>query len=157
MKENTPKYHSIYTFLWSVIRPFKWHYAVMLVAPILGAFYDFANNYALKLVVDAFSGPEDVLWRASDVAEWRSEPYVRQNILLEVYDHVQHHPYQFFQNTQSGSITTRINGILDGYDHFWAAMHHDFTPKVANTVEGTHNTLIGRDTVYRKLWEMQQI
>ncbi len=155
MKENISKYHSIYTFLWFVIRPFKWHYAVMLGAPILSAFYDFANNYALKLVVDAFSGPEivtysslffpiclfigaqiglDVLWRVSDVAEWRSEPYVRRNILLEVYDHVQHHPYQFFQNTQSGSITTRINGILDGYDNFWAAMHHDFTPKVADTV-----------------------
>ncbi len=148
-------YRSIYTFLWSVIRPFKWHYAIMLMAPILGAFYDFANNYALKLVVDAFSNCEtvtyqallwpigifvgaqillDVLWRGADIAEWRAEPYVRQSILLKVYDYVQHHPYLFFQNTPAGSITSKIKGILDGYDNFWAAMHHDFTPKLANTV-----------------------
>lgn len=152
---QTQQYQSIYTFLWSVIRPFKWHYAIMLAVPILAAFYDFANNYAIKLVVDAFSSEGDIsyqallfpitlfisaqilldlLWRAADIAEWRSEPYVRRSILLYVYDFVQHNPYRFFQNTQTGSITSRIKGILDGYDNFWAAMHHDFTPKVANTV-----------------------
>ncbi|MBP6104243.1 MAG: ABC transporter ATP-binding protein [Gammaproteobacteria bacterium] len=127
----------------------------MLMAPILGAFYDVANNYAIKLVVDAFSQDVpvsyatlgwpialfisaqivlDVLWRGADIAEWRSEPYVRQAILLEVYDHIQHNPYLFFQNTQAGSISSKIKGIVDGYDHFWAAMHHEFTPKAANTI-----------------------
>lgn len=149
------QYKSIYNFLWTVIKPYKGYYGVMLMAPILGAFYDFANNYAIKMVVDGFSttgeityqsffwpialfvGAQvllDVLWRAADIAEWRSEPYVRQAILLEVYDHVQHNSYSFFQNTHSGSITSKIKGILDGYDNFWAAMHHDFTPKVANTI-----------------------
>ncbi len=149
------RYKSIYTFLWAVIRPFKWHYGAMLMAPILGAFYDVANNYAIKLVVDAFSqdvhvsyaalwwpialfiGAQivlDVLWRGADIAEWRSEPYVRQAILLEVYDHIQHNPYLFFQNTPAGSISSKIKGIMDGYDHFWAAMHHEFTPKAANTI-----------------------
>lgn len=149
------QHQSIYTFLWSVIRPFKWHYVVMLMAPILGAFYDFANNYAIKLVVDAFSGTGevtfqtlrwpislfigaqvmlDVLWRGADIAEWRAEPYVRQSILLKVYNYVQHYPYQFFQNTQAGSVTSKIKGILDGYDNFWAAMHHEFMPKLANTI-----------------------
>lgn len=150
-----PANKSIYTFLWSVIRPYKWHYAVMLSAPILGAFYDFANNYALKLVVDAFSDNQEVtyealfwpiaififaqiyldfIWRGSDIAEWRSEPYVRQSILTRVYEYVQYNPYKFFQDTQSGTITSRIKGILDGYDNFWAAMHHDFTARVANTI-----------------------
>lgn len=146
---------TIYTFLWSVIKPYKWYYAAMLSAPILGAFYDFANNYALKLVVDAFSGDQEVtyqalfwpiaififaqiyldfIWRASDIAEWRSEPYVRQSILSKVFEYVEYNPYKFFQNTQSGTITSRIKGILDGYDNFWAALHHDFTARVANTI-----------------------
>ncbi len=149
------RYKSIYTFLWSVIRPYKWHYGVMLMAPILGAFYEVANNYAIKLVVDAFSQETmvsyhdllwpvtlfisaqiilDLLWRGADIAEWRSEPYVRQAILLEVYEHIQHNPYLFFQNTQSGTISSKIKGIVDGYDNFWAAMHHDYTPKAANTI-----------------------
>lgn len=149
--------HSIYSFLWSVIRPYRGYYLIMLLAPILGSFYDFANNYAIKLVVDAFSTEEqvtyhallwpiaifisaqillDLVWRLADIAEWRSEPYVRQSILTKVYDYVQHCSYSFFQNTHSGSITSKIKGILDGYDNFWAAMHHDFTPKVMNTLVG---------------------
>jgi ATP-binding cassette subfamily B protein len=127
----------------------------MLSAPLLGAFYDFANNYALKLVVDAFSSEEnitytslfwpivifiaaqvyiDIIWRASDVAEWHSEPYVRKSILTRVFDHVEHNSYKFFQDTQSGNITSKIKGILDGYDNFWAAMHHDFSARLANTI-----------------------
>jgi len=150
-----PANKTIYTFLWSVIKPYKWHYAAMLSAPLLGAFYDFANNYALKLVVDAFSHEQEVtyealfwpiaififaqvyldfIWRASDIAEWRSEPYVRQSILTRVFEYVEYNPYKFFQDTQSGAITSRIKGILDGYDNFWASMHHDFTARVANTV-----------------------
>lgn len=149
------KYTSVYSFLWNVIKPYKWHYLCMMMAPILAAFYDFANNYVLKLVVDAFSNHNDVgyevlmppiiifvaanilldvVWRASDIAEWRSEPYVREAILTEVYDYVQHNPYKFFQNTQSGTITSRIKGILDGYDNFWAAMHHDLMPRIAGAV-----------------------
>jgi len=127
----------------------------MLMAPILGALYDFGNNYAIKLVVDAFAvdaavtyhslflpiaifvGAQiwlDALWRIGDIAEWRSEPYVRQAILLRVYDFVQHNSYAFFQNTHAGSITSKIKGILDGYDNFWAALHHEFTPKLMNTI-----------------------
>lgn len=138
-----------------MIRPYKCHYAIMLAAPILSSFYDFVNNYVLKMIVDDFSRPGevtldmlywpialfilaqvylDVVWRVSDVAEWRSEPYVRQKILAKVYDCVQHAPYQYFQNTPSGSITSKIKGMLDGYDNFWAAMHHDFTPRLANTL-----------------------
>lgn len=149
------KYRSIYAFLWAVIKPFKWLYAAMLSAPILSSLYDVGNNYALKLVIDAFSDEKvvsysslampitifvgaqillDLIWRSSDIAEWRAEPYVRQAILNEVYTYVQQHPYSFFQNTPAGSITSRIKGILDGYDNFWASMHHDFTPRIANTV-----------------------
>lgn len=153
---TTIKAHaSIYSFLWFLIKPFKWHYLIMLLAPILGAFYDFANNYSLKLVIDAFSLPGDVsyehllapivifiaaqvlldvFWRISDVAEWRSEPYVRKNLISHVYAFIQARPYTFFQNTPAGTITSRIKGVLDGYDNFWAAIHHDFTPALANTV-----------------------
>lgn len=152
---NASHYRSIFTFLWHVIKPYKWHYLVMLSAPILAASYDFLNNYSLKLIVDAFSTNAqlsytdlawpiaififsqislDVFWRTSDIAEWRAEPYVRQTILNETYSFIQNHPYWFFQNTPAGSITSRLKGILDGYDHFWAAMHHEFTPKIANTV-----------------------
>lgn len=148
---------SIYSFLLEVAKPYKWHYFIMLLTPCVAAFYAFANNYALKLIIDAFSNSEfltyreflfpilifvsaqillDVVWRISDLAEWHSQPYVRQNILLRTYEYIQQHSYRFFQNTSSGSITSKIKGILDGYDSFWANVHRDFTPHVADTIVG---------------------
>ncbi len=149
------KHANISSFLWQVIKPYKWYYLVMLMAPILGSFYDFAVNYSIKLIIDIFSSDQitqletlyypmgificaqillDVVWRVADIAEWRSEPYVRESILMQAYEHVQKSSYAFFQNNPQGMIASKIKSLLDGYDHFWASMHHDFTPKVANTI-----------------------
>jgi ATP-binding cassette subfamily B protein len=89
----------------------------MLQAPILTAFYVFANNYSFKLLIDAFSNKAaieysqlvvpitlfitaqialDVIWRLSNFAEWKSEPYARQRLLLKAYDYVQYHSYSYF-------------------------------------------------------------
>ena len=42
---------TVWQFLWHVIKPYRWWYALMLQAPVLTAFYIFANNYSFKLVV----------------------------------------------------------------------------------------------------------
>lgn len=140
MKENT-----ILSFLWQVIKPYKWWYVLMLQAPIVGAIYVFANYYSIKLLVDAFAVGGDIeysslmkpiilfilaqiilniAWRVSGIAEWKCEPFVRRAILLKVYDHVQHHSYTFFQNTHSGTIISKVKGILDGYDSIFGNLHH---------------------------------
>src|SRR5690606_29002693 len=99
-----------YSFLWKHIKPYKWHYLVMLSAPIISGFYPFAYNYAIKLFLDGMASQATVtyrdflypillfvvaqvvlesIWRVSNVAEWKSEPYVRRSILLDAYDYVQ--------------------------------------------------------------------
>lgn len=136
---------SIFPFFWSHIKPYKWYYLVMLMAPIVGSFYPFAYNYAIKLFLDAMAMPGeltykqilfpiglflttqvvlDLVWRISNVAEWKSEPYVRRTILLDSYDYVQYHSFTFFQNNFTGTLSSKLKGVLDGYDKFWAEMHH---------------------------------
>ncbi|KTC88951.1 ABC transporter ATP-binding protein [Fluoribacter dumoffii] len=138
-------FHSAWDFLWQVIKPYRWWYLLMLQAPVLTAFYIFANNYSFKLLVDAFSNQTitsysqlvfpivlfitaqivlDVVWRISDFAEWKAEPYARQRLLSSAYNYVQHHSYQFFQNTPSGMVISKLKGILDGYDSVFANLHH---------------------------------
>lgn len=117
----------------------------MLQAPVLTAFYVFANNYALKLLVDAFSTNApieyshlafpiavfitaqialDVIWRVSNFAEWNCEPFARRKLLATAYDYVQYHAFSYFQNTPSGTIISKLKGILDGYDAVFANLHH---------------------------------
>jgi ATP-binding cassette subfamily B protein len=146
---------SILSFFWGHIKPYKWYYLVMLSAPILNSFYPFAYNYAIKLFLDAmvvpgpltyqsilfpivlFLGTQvllDIVWRVSGVAEWKSEPHVRRSILLKSYDYVQHHSYTFFQDNFTGTISSKLKGILDGYDKFWAEMHHGLLARVFKCV-----------------------
>ncbi len=142
---------SIIHFFWQHIKPYKWLYLIMLMAPIVTAFYPFAYNYAIKLFLDTMTSNKtitysaitfpivlfivsqlmlDIAWRISNIAEWKAEPYVRRSILLKSYDYVQHHSYIFFQNNFTGAISSKLKGLLDGYDKFWAEMHHGLLLKV---------------------------
>ncbi|MBY0501537.1 MAG: ABC transporter ATP-binding protein/permease [Alphaproteobacteria bacterium] len=127
----------------------------MLSAPLIASFYPFAYNYAIKLFLDVmatqthltyhdilfpiilFMGAQvtlDLVWRISNIAEWKAEPYVRRSILLKSYDYVQHHSYLFFQENFTGTISSKLKGILDGYDKFWAEMHHGLLSKIFKCV-----------------------
>ena len=146
---------SILSFLWPHIKPYKWYYAVMLMSPVIGSLYPFAYHYAIKLFVDIMAAENSIsysdiifpvilllcsqlimelAWRIADILELKAEPNVRRSLLLKSYDYVQHHSYRFFQDTFTGAITSKIKGILDGYDHFWAEMHHGLSQRVLKII-----------------------
>lgn len=132
-------------FLWQSIKPYKWYYLIMIIAPIAGAFYKPIVFYTMKLMVDIISSPNGfnssqlikpvviylitdisltMFWRVSNIACWRSEPYVKRSILLTALDKVLSFKYIFFLNTSGGSITSKIKGLLEGYSNTWAQMYY---------------------------------
>lgn len=123
----------------------------MLVAPIVSAFYPAVYNYCIKLFLDVMVMDNplqysdivfpivlfmlahlslDFVWRVSDVALWNCLPLVRRSILLQSYDYVQHHSYKFFQDNFTGSISSKLKGILEGYDKFWMEIHHGVVARI---------------------------
>ncbi len=66
----------------------------------------------------------ELIWRISHVAAWKSLPYVRRSILLDTYNYVQHHSYQYFQNNFTGALTSKVKEVLSGYDKLWSEIHH---------------------------------
>ncbi len=148
-------YKNVFQFFWHHIRPYRVHYAFMMQAPIISGFYLFANTYAIKLFLDTmveiknptyadfytpiviYLGSNvllDVVWRISNYAELRSEPYVRRNILGDAYDYVQHHSFRWFQNNFTASIGSKLKGILDGYDKLFEELHHGLFPRLMKIV-----------------------
>jgi ATP-binding cassette subfamily B protein len=138
----------IWKFLYPTIKPYKWWYILMMQAPVVGAFYNVANMYSLKLVVDAFGKSAvpkysellypiglyigailvlELVWRVSQFAWMKSQPFVRTDLTAKAYDYVQRHSYQFFQNTHSGAISSKIKGIVTGYNNLWFGVHHNIT------------------------------
>lgn len=126
-----------WTFLWGIIKPYRWWYVLMLQAPVVSAFYLFANNYSLKLLIDAFSIETttnyrhllypiglfiaaqialETAWRLFNFSAWKTQPFVQRKLLLSIYDYVQYHSYSYFQSTPSGTIISKLKGILDGYN-----------------------------------------
>lgn len=148
---------AILSFFWQHIKPYKWFYFVMLLAPLIGSFFPLVYNYTIKLFLDTMASPTpltyqailfpivlfvgnqlilETVWRISNMAEWRSEPYVRRSILLKSYDYVQHHSYLFFQDNFTGTLSSKLKGLLDGYDKFWAEMHHGLLSRVLKSTVG---------------------
>jgi len=127
----------------------------MLSAGITGSFYPFAYNYSVKLFLDAMSSGNaitysdiifpialfltshfyvDIIWRISEIAEWKSEPYVRRSILLKSYDYLQHHSYTFFQDNFTGVLSSKIKGLLDGYDRIWSQIHYGLLSNILKSI-----------------------
>ena len=88
-----------------------------------GGFYISLNSYVVKMLIDmmtvnvhlSFSNLIapiglfifaqayiDIIWRVSNFAEWKSEPYVRKAVLTKAFAYVQQHSYSYFQNNHIG-------------------------------------------------------
>lgn len=119
----------------------------MIQAPIINSFYRVASIFSLKLLVDSLINIEvsyfdlicpisiyvgsilimEIAWRLSHLAWMKSQPFVRAEIIAKSYDYVQNHSYTFFQENFSGSIISKIKGILTGYNNLWFSIHHRLT------------------------------
>lgn len=144
MTKELPR-NTIPKFLWSVIKPYKWWYLLMLQAPVVNSFYKVFSMLAVAKVVDVFTAevvPQyssfvypitlfvgailimELGWRLSHFAWMKAQPFVRADIVTKSYDYIQNHSFEFFQNTHSGSVVSKIKGILAGYNNFWFGVHH---------------------------------
>jgi ATP-binding cassette subfamily B protein len=150
---------TIASFLWSILKPYKWHYVMMFQIPMVAVAFHVLNSYALKLIVDTgTSGKEVAKWdiiypivifigiatfqeivcRAGQWAFNKSQPYIRGKIISKAYEYVQNHSYTFFQNTHSGSIASKIKGIVGGYDnvfeYIWFKLMNPFVMCIFGTL-----------------------
>jgi ATP-binding cassette subfamily B protein len=128
--------NTIPQFLWSVIKPYKWWYLLMMQAPIIGAFFVPINNYALKLIIDHISSNQDftinqiifpitlfcsasilleIVWRVANFADYKSQPQIEAGIIDKSYEMLLEHNYKFFQNNLSGKTAAKINALRDCY------------------------------------------
>ena len=154
------------SFLWQIIKLYKWWYILMLQAPIVTSFYPLLYNYSVKLLIDLFTKYDtltfklawlpisvfimahvilDSAWRIYDFAAWSSQPYVRKKIVCTSYDYVAGHSYQFFQNNMSGSIISKIKGISDGYFTTWSLLvNHLISSTATLVISGASLLLINK-------------
>ena len=163
------KFSTISQFLSPILKPYFWWYVLMFQATIVGSSYGVFNNYAIKMVIDAFSLPDlainiklfaaivifivaqiglDVSWRLSEYASWHVEPFVNRTILLQAYDYIQHHSYRYFQNHPTGTVISRLKGILDGFEQVFANVHHKIGCNFLNTLFSIFSLLLVNVAVF---------
>jgi ATP-binding cassette subfamily B protein len=122
---------SVKEFFYPILIPYKWHYFVMFQIPMTQVAFHVLNSYALKLIVDDFAGGvpiypitiligisifQEIVCRGGQWAFIKSQPYIRGEIVSKAYRYVQEHSYSFFSSMHSGSIVSKIKGIVSGYD-----------------------------------------
>ena len=131
------------SFLWSVIKPYKYYYIIMMIAPFSNAVYPIMYNYAVKLLLDLFTQSQNITfvqslkpialfvgaqvisdsaWRMHNFARLKSMPYLLQNMLDKTCKHCFNLSYSFFQKKLTGSIIAKIKGIIDKYINIHQAL-----------------------------------
>ncbi len=147
---NTP-----FSFIWSVIKPYKYQYMVMMAAPIATAIHPIMYNYAVKLLIDLFTQRQQITfaeswqpiaffvgaqfimdgaWRAHNFAQLKCMPYIFQSIANKVCTHCFNLSYTFFQNNLSGSIVGKIKGIGDNYYKIHQSLEAQLSPPLLITL-----------------------
>lgn len=134
-----------FSFIWQIIKPYKFAYFVMMMAPLASGIFPVICNYAVKLLIDLFSlegqitftqslkpilvfiGAQallDIAWRLHNIAQLKSMPYVLEAMLCKICEHCFNLPYTYFQNNFSGAIVAKIKGIGDKYYKIHMAFEH---------------------------------
>jgi ATP-binding cassette subfamily B protein len=134
----------------------------MFQIPIVAVAFHVLNSYALKLIIDTSTNDhvvtkeaviypivifvgigllQEIICRAGQWAFNKSQPYIRGEIISKSYEYVQNHSYTFFQNTHSGSITSKINGIVSGYDDIFEYIWWKITNPLVMCIFGTISLL----------------
>ncbi|WP_341757812.1 ABC transporter ATP-binding protein [Candidatus Tisiphia endosymbiont of Ditula angustiorana] len=125
-----------FSFLWLVIKPYKYLYFIMMIAPCVHGVYPIIYNYAIKLLIDLFTQNQNITfeqswkpitifissqiildgaWRMHNFAQLKCMTYILQDILNKVCTHCFKLSYTFFQHNLSGSIVAKVKGIGDNY------------------------------------------
>jgi len=142
-------------FLWSVIKPYKYLYLIMMMAPLANGVHPILYNYAVKLLLDLFTQNEQITfaqsykpimwfimaqfildgaWRAHNFAQLKAMPYVFQDMMNKICNHCFNLPYTYFQNNLSGSIVGRVRGIGDNYYKMHQAIEWKLSTPLLSTL-----------------------
>jgi len=124
---------SLSQFLWHYVLLQKWSLSVALLMVMLLGFYPSANNYIMKILVDHvadataaapkswlsyFGGPvflfilcfeiTNILWRIYDYMIIQSLPYIREQVVADMYRHIESYRYSYFVTQLAGNISNKI-------------------------------------------------
>ncbi len=159
-KQNT----TTISFLWGVVKPYKWWYLLMMQAPFANGIYSLLYNYSIKLLIDLFSQNNqitygmaflpifwfvfasmylDTAWRIHNLAAWKSMPYIMKNVMNKVNDYLMGHSYAYFQNNLTGSVVSKVKGINDGAQKIHNALEFGVSnPVIMTTFTGIALALV---------------
>ncbi len=130
----------IFNFIWPVIKPYKVWLFCIVIAPIFSGFYQVIFNYSTKLLIETVQTHKYItfdlgfkpcsflifglsllyiVWRIAGFARIKTRPFISRDMMMKIYRHILSHDYQYFVNLNSGSITSKAKGIIDGWWGLW--------------------------------------
>ena len=142
---------SVFSFLYNAIFGYKKYYIIIMLAPIFTSFAPTISSYSIKLFIDQFKTANQnisypiilffsceisvhIMWRISNILEWKIEPLIRKKILLNAYHYTQNLSYRFFQDNFTGNVSNKINVLLNGYDKIWREIYANMSIPILSTI-----------------------
>ncbi|MCW8386265.1 ABC transporter ATP-binding protein/permease [Fluoribacter dumoffii] len=129
---------SLKTFFLNLIKPYRWYVVGLLFTAVYWGINNTLSPYVLKLIIDkvaAFSGDKSALFNAikpdviiyislwiliavdmrfSDWFRLKFFPYLRYDLVNNMFAYLNQHSHRFFQNNFAGSLSNKISDMTFG-------------------------------------------
>ena len=142
--------------LYIYIKPYRFHYALIMVAMIYTGLHISLAPYILKTIIDKVvhhQGESHLLfsilpyigyfliagivyscsWQVKHIVERAVIPYVETNIVMHLFRYLQKQSHRYFHEKMPGTLSTKIADLQSGVERILGMLMHFFRIFVAMT------------------------
>ena len=152
---KTTAMKQILQYFWEEMKPYKWWYLLLFQTLLFSPLHTIIINYSSKLLIDRIIETPvfdiakfylpiflyifaevyiNIVWRLSNFAGMNCVPQTLNAIHLKSYNYVTHHSYKFFTENLSGSIISKIDGIVNGFSNLRDGIHFRLGGAISNII-----------------------
>lgn len=127
----------IITFFLQEMKPYKLWYILVFQTLFTMPLFFVMHNYSVKLILDAITESDiliasnfylpvflyifsevylTLIWRLNDLGRMNALPQTANAVYLKVYEYTINHSYKYFTEKISGTIVSKITGIVRGFE-----------------------------------------
>jgi ATP-binding cassette subfamily B protein len=134
--QELPK--TMVSFIWYFLRDYKFAMLIFILCTIFLGVYGVISSYIIKILIDLIVTIKtqeiirtcfwpiviflmihlmsNISWRVLSYIKYKTQPNVKNNIIIRTCSYVYNHSYQFFQDNFSGEISNNVTMLADNIE-----------------------------------------
>lgn len=148
--------NSLYKFIIRFMQNYLWNFSALILIAIICAIDTAVRPLLIKLMINTVSNVDSTFYesmkptlyyigmlivttvalRIWDYISFETFPLIKKNIILVLFDYIQGHSYEYFQNNFSGAIANKIKDLANSSENIMQILVNNITPGILTIAFG---------------------